>query len=114
MRLNSWGLRTPHMNRLQSWIHILENAFAPQLLKMFMSLPNTEQYGVEYIFNNIIASIMAVSLVVISIVLAVFVQLNNVTFDDGGKLISAETLKPVGVSVLCSIIITIIWRFAKL
>ncbi len=93
---------------------ILENVFTPQLVKMFMSLPNTEQYGVVYIFNNFIVSIMAVSLVIINIALAAFVQLNGATFDNGGKLISAETLKPVGVSVLFSIIVTIIWRFAEL
>ncbi len=81
---------------------------------MLSSLPNNEQFGVEYIFNNFIVLIMAVSLVIINIVLAAFVQLNGATFDNGGKLISAETLKPVGVSVLFSIIITIIWRFTEL
>lgn len=91
-------------------IPILENAFAPQFVKLLLSSPNNDQYSVEYIFNNIIVSIMAVSIVVINIALATFVQLNGATFDDGDKLISAETLKHIGVSVLCSITIAIIWR----
>lgn len=95
-------------------ILILENVFAPQLMDILLSLPNSEQYGVEYIFNNIIVSIMGVSLMVINIALAAFVQLNDATFDDGDKLISVETLKHVGVSILCSIVITITWRFILL
>lgn len=90
-------------------IPVLENAFAPQFMEVLLASPNNQQYSVDYIFNSIIVPIMAVSLAVIAISLAIFVQLNGTTFDDDDKLFSAKTLKCVGVSVLCSIAIVIIW-----
>lgn len=91
-------------------IPILENKFAPQIFDMLLSSTLGDMYSAEYI-SNIVVLIMVVSTAIISVAFAIFAELSNATFDRGEKLLSAKSLKPIGVSMLCSIISVIIWHF---
>lgn len=89
------------------FIPILENLAVRNLLNQ--SLP----YSAEEIFNTIVL-VMSISSAVLTVILGVFAQAVGATIDCDYKLISVEALKPLVFSMLCSIVITIIWRFILL